>query len=276
METTWHAATIEQLISILSRDEAVCGLIQIGSHASMPSQVDAWSDIDLMLVVADAAITQFHPATAWLEAFGTVYAVDSGTCADYGTVRTFYTDGRHIDWVIAGESSFTRIDTWAANPLAHGSLVLYAASEHIRHLGERTYQPAPLTNPSDADFVRLVNAFRFKGMLAVTKAARNEMLVALHLSLDLVRDCLLLAMWLRDRNTGTDHHRDGSQGNPYIPVIQPASQPYTREGVLASIAQSAEAFDRLATEWSPEYQPNSQPLFEVTAQARELLSQGAI
>ncbi len=210
---TWHDATITKLHTILSNDEAVRGIFQLGSFAGAHAQVDAWSDLDLLLVVADEAIEQFDPSSAWREILGDVYAIDSYQHADYSTFRTFYTDGRHIDWLIAAQSSFMHLNAWSNNPLAYGYNILYAASERIQTLAEGSTPPIPFLPPSEADFKQLVNSFRFKGMLAVTKAARNDLLIAEHVALDLVRDCLLLAMWLRDRETGTVHHRDGHAGN---------------------------------------------------------------
>jgi hypothetical protein len=70
----------------------------------------------------------------------------------------------------------------------------------------------PKRMPSD-QFEQMTNDFRFKGMLAVAKVARSDLLVALHLSLDLIRDCCVLAMQLRDWETGTDHHRTGDAAN---------------------------------------------------------------
>jgi hypothetical protein len=268
LDRTELAALIDRMVGTLSGKNTVRGLFLIGSLTDA-AWVDEWSDIDLLLVVADDALAQFHPATLWLEAFGTIYAVNPGTRADFGTVRVYYTDGRRIDWVITAESSFARVEAWAENPLAYGCRVLYAASEQIRNAVERKYAPAAPVIPSEADFTRLVSDFRFKGMLAVSKAARDDLLVASHLALDLARDCLLLAMWLRDRETGTDHHREGSRGNHYLPVLPPIAQPYTRAGVLASLAESTKAFDLLAAAWSPAYRPEPQPLLAMIARAGE-------
>ncbi len=161
-ETTWHAATMKQLINTLSVDSAVRGLLQCGSHTYTPAPVDAWSDIDLLLVVADEAMAHFHPETAWLASFGDIYAIAGNVQPDYRTFRTYYTDGRRLDWVIADESSFARIDSWAMNPLAYGYAILYAAGEQIRLLSERNFATAPLSLPTEADFRHLVNDFRFK------------------------------------------------------------------------------------------------------------------
>jgi hypothetical protein len=114
----------------------------------------------------------------------------------------------------------------------------------------------------------MVNDFWFKGMLAVTKAARNELLIAVHLSLDMVRDCLHLGMALRDRETGTNHHRDGSRGNHFVAELGETVQPYTIDGVLACIEESAIAFDRLAHTWDDAYVYQRGPLLDFTAKAR--------
>ena len=72
---------------------------------------------------------------------------------------------------------------------------------------------------------------------------------------------------LRDRETGFCHHRDGRDGNHFVPALEAARQPYTREGTLESVRQSAAAFDALAAEWDPAYHARRQPLLRFAGQA---------
>jgi hypothetical protein len=43
----------------------------------------------------------------------------------------------------------------------------------------------------------MVQGFRFKSVLAVTKVVRNNLLITLHLAQDLVRDCCVLGSRIR-------------------------------------------------------------------------------
>lgn len=55
------------------------------------------------------------------------------------------------------------------------------------------------------------NDVRFVAALAAAKLGRGDHLIGLHLTLDLLRTCLVHAMELRDRELGTTVHRHGSE-----------------------------------------------------------------
>ncbi|MFF4520436.1 hypothetical protein [Streptomyces bluensis] len=55
----------------------------------------------------------------------------------------------------------------------------------------------------------LVTAFRFDAVLAAVRAARGDMLIGAHLTFQLARHILVIAMLIRDREAGTNHHRFG-------------------------------------------------------------------
>ncbi len=55
------------------------------------------------------------------------------------------------------------------------------------------------------------NEVRLLAALAVTKLGRGDRLIGLHLTLELMRTCLVQAMLLRDRELGTTVHRFGSE-----------------------------------------------------------------
>jgi hypothetical protein len=106
----------------------------------------------------------------------------------------------------------------------------------------------------------MVSTFWFKGVMAVHKVARDDLLIALHLALDLVRDCCVLGMMLRDRVEGTDDHRTGGMGNQVIAEFGGIRQPPTAAGILGVIEQSSILFDKLAAQWSDSYTDRRQPL----------------
>ena len=55
------------------------------------------------------------------------------------------------------------------------------------------------------------NDIRMIAALAAAKLGRGELLISLHLTLELMRACLVQAMLLRDRDVGTTAHRFGSE-----------------------------------------------------------------
>jgi hypothetical protein len=109
-------------------------------------------------------------------------------------------------------------------------------------------------------------------MLAVYKVARDDLLIALHLALDLVRDCAVLGMVLRDRAEGSDFHKTGGIGNHYVQQLQRTRKPYSASGILDRIEAVTTLFETLAQEWSPDYVPDSQPILDWIAAARDALN----
>jgi len=271
----WHEEAITEVTEILLQDRNVKGLLLIGSCSRSDVQFDLWSDIDIAIIVDDAALARFYPATDWVRDFGTPYAFSQNEADDYHVLRVWFSDSRHFDFVIVTEHSLERADVWNSNPLRYGGKLLFSRSPALDRVLSKEF-PLPVHRSfSNEQFSRLANDFWFKGMLAVTKAARNELLIALHLSLDMIRDCLLLGMALRDREIGTNHHRDGSEGNHFVAELEQTMQPYTIEGVLASIEQSAIAFDSLALRWDDSYIAQRRPLLGFVAAVRGDLLQAA-
>lgn len=115
----------------------------------------------------------------------------------------------------------------------------------------------------------MVNRFWAKSLVAVYKVARSDLLVALHLALDLVRDCCVLEMMLRDRTEGTAHHREGGIGIRLVAQLRDTEQPYTASGILEIVEQSGLAFDELARQWSDNYRERRHPLLQWIRQARD-------
>jgi hypothetical protein len=84
----------------------------------------------------------------------------------------------------------------------------------------------------------------------VYKVVRNDLLIALHLAQELIRDCSVLGMMLRDRATGTNIHKHGGIGNQIVAQLEVTQKPFTPVGILDSIRESNEVFENLACEWS--------------------------
>ena len=260
----WQESLVEGLVALLRPSGDVWALAHFGS-AMRPIQRDRWSDVDALVVVAEGAVERFHPSLDWLHPLGKVYAYDQSSTAFTAVTRVCFRNFRRVDLLFATEPALARI---AAGPFWDGIHVLFSRSPVAdRVLAQRFTPPTPpLISPEQFD--RMVNAFWFKATLAVTKVARDELLIALHLALDLVRDCCVLGMLLRDRAEGTNHHRHGGTGNRIIEQLTSTQHPYTAVGILDSVAASAAAFDALAARWSPGYQERHGPLLSSLNEAR--------
>ena len=234
---------------------------------------DFWSDLDLLLVVRDESLERFFPPFTWLAPLGELYASERHPGEFSSVARLCFVDLRRIDLIVTTDMALQRHDEWPSRHFAGGSQVLFARNPAIDAILGLNLEIPPPRVPDDA-FDDLANGFWFKGIVAVQKVVRGDRLVAFHLSLELIQEVAVLAMLLRDRETGTNQHRGGI-GDDEVLALEPTRQPHTPEGILASIAACAVAFDRLAARWSPGYQPRSGPLLGWVEAARSALSADA-
>ena len=246
-------------------NDAVLTLAIFGSTLQLDTQSDAWSDVDFLLVVKDDAYSAFYPSTEWLTPLGELYAYQQSDSTFHSTIRVCFADFRRFDIVITTESSLAQLSDWKSIPFWRGSRLLFSRSPLVTRVLSQTLAAPKLISLSQTTFEEMVNNFWFKAMLASYKIVRNDRLIALHLALDLVRDCCVLGMMLRDRMQDTNFHREGGTGNE---VIAPLESAYAATDILNTIEHSAVQFDQLAQEWSPGYREKRYSLLEWIAHIR--------
>jgi len=257
----WQEATLQTIVSFLNSDEDVQALFVIGSLADNSHSVDAWSDIDLVLVVADLAFSRFYPTLTWLTFSGEIYAYEQ-QADDFSSVnRICLTDLRRLDFVFIKLSNFNPPEKWVRPAFWKNPRLLFSRSELVTQALASSailpFVPAAFTNDQ---FDTLANNFWFKAIVATNKVKRNDLLIAMHLSLELIQDCFVLGMVLRDQATGTTHHREGGLFNQLVAELEVTHQGYSAEGILNSLEQIAIAFDKLGLQWSETYQARRFPL----------------
>jgi len=246
IEDHWQQRGIAGMIALLDPDLDVRALVL---HGSSTFSTDAWSDVDLFLVVRDVALERFSLLLDWLHPLGEIFAYERHLNPDFCTLRLCFWDMRRFDVIIMAESRLVRVRERPEMLVLRRARILFSRLpdlDALLALTADTYLPKRM--PAE-QFDVLVNAFWFKGMVAVGKVKRGDLLVALHLSLDLIRDCLLVGMLLRDRAD--------DQWKMVIDQLHSTIQPYTPLGILDSLEQSALAFDYLAAVWSPNYRPRA-------------------
>ncbi|MFE2104527.1 hypothetical protein ACFXAF_01435 [Kitasatospora sp. NPDC059463] len=220
---------MKTLREIAARDPRVRDLRVHGSAGAGGGDVDLWSDLDLVLT------TDHHPAQVAEEFAGLALsrlgplftASHEATANGYG-LRLVLVDLRRIDVTVraVGNSRDPDAAAPAADPLAE-----------------------------------LVEAFRFDGVLAAVKAARGDVLIGSHLALQLARHLLVAAMILRDRQSGTTHHRHGGTvWDTWAERLATAPAPYTRSGITAAIRFHIKELDRLLLQRAPHLAGGNQPL----------------
>ena len=264
----WQADLLDKLVSYFEPNQDVLGLLLFGSYSRGENHHDYWSDIDLLVVVKNEKLETFFPTIEWIRSFGGLYTCDQSFDEFKGTTRACFEDFRRVDFVITTEEKLVKIDEWSSVPFAAGARILFSRSQVVAEVSRSGNLQRKLTPVTEDQFLEMVRKFRFKSMLAVDKVVRNDLLIALHLSLDLIRDCSVLGMMLRDRRTGTNIHKEGGVGNQLAAQLQMTQKPFTSLGILDSIKESNQVFETLASEWSSDYQENRQMLFEWIERAK--------
>ena len=264
----WQEKDIGNLVSFCNPNKDVLALILFGSCCQADLGFDYWSDVDVLLVVKKNALSDFYPTIDWLRVFGPIYTYSQSSDEFMNVTRVCFEDFQRIDLVISTEDQFAEVDNWPRNPLVYGWYILLLRSEMVNQKLHQVTQKYQYDPPLNDQFQSMVRDFRFKSMLAVYKVVRNDLLIALHLTLDLVRDYCLLGMMLRYNKERTTIHKSGGIGNQIVKQLQNTSKPFTPEGILDLVEEINLEFEQLACKWSDGYQENRQPIIDWIAKAR--------
>lgn len=222
MELGWQLELLGEMSAAAAEDSRVLAIQAYGSVAS--GEADVWSDLDVAVRVTAGAAGAIAN-TRWLGRFGEVWASDASTNSNRSVMRVVFADGRRLDLTVADAGRL--------------GMVLPPT---LDRLAARTTR------------------VRFAAALAVVKAVRGDLLVATHLTLGLLRDCLELALLVRDRrNQVTD-----------APARAAAllSQGSDTAALLDAVAGVARLYDELAAAQDPAYRADWSGLESLLARAR--------
>ena len=100
------------------------------------------------------------------------------------------------------------------------------------------------------------NDVRFLAALAAAKLGRGDHLIGYHLTLDLLRTCLVQAMLLRDRDLGTTVHRTGSDRDAMASEVAGVAAGSLAVLPRPTIVERAVA---LYAQWRSELEPGYRP-----------------
>jgi hypothetical protein len=230
----WQQRTLPALAQLAAQDARISDFRVHGSASGTGAAVDRWSDLDVLFTAAEPSTAAEDLAREIGRHLAPVYAADrSGDLSAY-TVRLVLTDLR-------------RIDISATTP---------AGVEQ---------SPAAAQNQSPPDpIAELIGTFKFDAVLAAVKAARHDVLIGAHLTLQLARHILVIAMLLRDRDAGTAHPRYGdSRWDAWASQLGEAPAPYTQSAITAAIRFYAIKLDEIVADWDPHVQLDNRPLLEL-------------
>lgn len=230
LDSAWQQALLAEIRTAAAEDPRVLAVQAYGSVAS--GTADAWSDLDVAVRVAAGAAGTIAN-TRWLGRFGQVWASDSSANSSRSVMRVVYADGRRLDLAVADAGRMSM-----------------------------------LLPPALDRFAARTTRVRFAAALAVVKAVRGDLLIATHLTLGLLRDCLELALILRDQR------HVAVPADALAVRIGALASGGDRDAVLDALAGMADLYDELAAIQNPAHQPDWRGLHALLAQAR--LGQSAV
>ena len=263
----WQQMLLDDLSASLRAEEVVKALFLTGSLADDTLAVDEWSDVDLTAIVADDAIAGLFSCASWLERHGEVIGLGRHDSPEAKTLRVCLAPCRRADISLVPESVLEDQKGDDNTPATRAHALLWSKVPQIGpHLSGLFPRPAFSAIPIQ-DVATIVESFCVKASIAIAKTVRNDLLIGLHLALDLARDCLVLQMHRRDRDKGTNIHRFGGFGNDVVARLYPGTGGASPLEILKLVERSAKVLDELAPDLLPAYKPRAKLLLPGIRQA---------
>jgi hypothetical protein len=178
--------TVQKLRTWSQQEQAIQGLLILGSQVRDKFEGDEWSDLDVLLLADMPNV--FMQSDTWLKDIGEVVCViDEETPLDWVNLtwrvrRVLFADHRAVDFSIL---PFNRVDdvlSMNAEIHAHGYEVIYDAqkqilSEKIEETLANVKEDTPKI-PTEAELQQTINQLLFQLIFTGKKIKRNELWVA--------------------------------------------------------------------------------------------------
>lgn len=282
MTSDWHQGLIEEIGAFFEQDAGARAVVVSGSVADPAVAQDAWSDVDIKVILADTAVGRYFPDTDWLQRFGQVIGVERHDGALTKTLRVCLDDYRRLDVVLVPESSLAEPSFWLHGSVQAACAIVWSRLPDLAGRLAEVPKPDPFVPASEADVLAMADPFWFQAAMAIGKVMRNDLLIGAHMALDLARTCLVLQMMRRDREKCTNVHRTGGWGNEVVEMVWPAAAGQSAGGqesgpgsnarnILDLVERSCEVFDVLAADLAPSYAARADLLRPAIDAARSAL-----
>ena len=241
----WQQTLLDDMSAGLRVEKGVKALILTGSLADDTIEVDEWSDVDLTAIVADDAIADFFTSVSWLERHGELIGLERHGNTDTKTIRVCFAPCKRLDVTLMPESVMRKIIVQEIPATCRPHKRLWSKIPEADHDISNLLPNPIFVDVPQGDITEIGETFWLKASVAIAKTMRYDLLVALHLALDLSRDCLVLQMLRRDQEHGTNIHRIGGFGNDVILRLLAKATLSPRQAILALINRSIQVFDEL-------------------------------
>lgn len=243
----WRQNILDDLILTLKNMDGFVSLSVFGSMANNDT-LDIWSDIDALLVVEDESINHYFPRTDWIEKNGKIFTIQQSSSDRNKTSKIIYDDFRKIDLIITTKSKVLE-----GKPFWSKQNILFSNSDLVSKRLESESEDIAKFDDKNYQISKLSDEFWFIAYTALTKIMRNDLLIGFHLTLDLYKICLVLAMWIRDKETGTNIHRVGGTKNELIEELDIKINDFSKKGLIMLINKCSKEFDTLSSKWDDNY-----------------------
>jgi predicted nucleotidyltransferase len=271
----WQQSIVSQISRILRDDPEAKAFVLIGSLAQKEVQVDEWSDVDAVVILTETALDRYFLSVEWLGSLGRPIGVERHEAGSAKTLRVCLEGLRRIDLTLVPESALADASSWEHNLLAEPYVILWSRIDGLEAKMSTLPSAQPFRDISDAEITHRADEFWSKASVAVVKVLRSDLLVAAHLVLDLVRDCLVLQMIRRDREKGTTVHRTGGFGNEIVAKLWTGGQGSSPDEMLSLLERSCLVFDELASFLWDGYEERTRHLLPAIERAkRDVRQQG--
>lgn len=263
----WQKDILEKITDSFRNNEKVVTFAVFGSISG--EEFDYWSDIDGLLVVEDEHYEDFANSLSWVEKFGNIFAYQKNQTETQVTLRLVFDDFKRLDFVVIKESDINNVVKPEKGPFWENINIIFSRSDEISKLLQKAKKVVLPPQFSGQQFQDLVNNFWFVFSLCLYKVARNDLLIATHLVLDLYKDCLLMGMIIRDRETDTNIHKTGGMGNEIAKNMEIKLQTVTQENILDILSQCGKEFDKLCLKWDQDYKSQQKDFQKFIRKAKD-------
>ena len=208
----WREEVVERVKALMEKEPACGAMIVAGSTVNLPDQVDRWSDVDILLVMADEAVERYYTSTDWFVPKDGIFSLGRFEYPYLKLLEICLTGFRLVEIGVIPESAMRSPPAeWDTNPFTRQCQVVFSRLSDIDELMARV---ATVPDPERGDREKMIilnsDAFWAKAVIVVKKAARGNLLIATSIALQMARHLIYLKMMLQRDHEGGGYHRTSS------------------------------------------------------------------
>jgi aminoglycoside 6-adenylyltransferase len=175
---TTYAGLIDRITAWATNENDVKAVVIIGSRARANDPADEYSDLDLLLIVADTA--KYFQSTDWIDAFGQYWLwFDERTPLGAMERRVLFDHALDVDFAIIGHDDLKQVlHSQSVSVLQRGYHILVDKME-LHQILKRIPQAKPVVQPlEEHEYINIVKDFWYHTVWCTKKLLRGELWMA--------------------------------------------------------------------------------------------------